>query len=61
MLPTLAPVAVTAMGCVLPVLDCIAVALRFRAKHKVRRIGIDDWLVAVSLVGCPLTSGDIVC
>ena len=38
------------MGSVFPVLDAIAVALRFYAKHKVQRIGLDDFLVVISLV-----------
>ena len=38
------------MGSVFPLLDILAVALRIYAKRKIRRFGIDDWLIIVSLV-----------
>ena len=41
---------VTAMGAVLPTIDITLVALRLYAKRKIRRYGIDDGLVNVSLV-----------
>ena len=50
MLSTPTPAEVTAMGAVLPAIDIIVVALRLYAKRKIRRYGIDDWLVVVSLV-----------
>ena len=38
------------MGAVWTALDIILVALRLYAKRKIRRYGIDDWLIIVSLV-----------
>lgn len=50
MLSAPTPADVTAMGAVLPAIDIILVALRLFAKTKIRRYGIDDGLVIVSLV-----------
>lgn len=41
---------VIAMGSILPILDLMAVALRFFAKHKKTRCGVDDYLMLFSLV-----------
>ena len=50
MLSTPTPTSVTAMGAVLPAIDVIFVIIRLYAKRKIRRYGIDDALVVVSLV-----------
>lgn len=41
---------VIAMGSILPILDVMAVALRFFAKRQRTRCGVDDYLILFSLV-----------
>lgn len=50
MLPTPKPTGVTVMGAVLPAIDIIFVVIRLYAKRRIRRYGIDDGLVVISLV-----------
>lgn len=46
------PSSIIAVGAVMPSLALIAVSLRFYVKVKKRTVGLDDWLILVSLVIC---------
>lgn len=50
MLPAVTPRGEIAMGSVMPALGVAAVALRLCSKRRIRRFGVDDWLVIVSMV-----------